>query len=227
MVSQPVLSKRSYCRICTNQCGIVAEVAGDRLLKVRGDFDHPLSKGYTCPKGRAIGRLHHHPDALTRPMLRRGGALVPASWDECLDDLAARLKRVVDEHGPNAVAVYFGSGLGMDASGYRLADMFYTALGREGQAPPPKFSPLTIDGTAKVMVACTMGGLRPLLNKCTARAAAGSSAAQSVRCASATRGAFAAPRAAAARLPRNGRSSTSLACALRWSTSKNSGSAPS
>jgi anaerobic selenocysteine-containing dehydrogenase len=150
---RPVTTKRTICRICTNQCGVVLHVDGDEIVRVKGDFDHPLSKGYTCPKGRALGKLHHNPAAITRPHMRKDGQLVPVSWDECLDDLAARLRTVVDEHGPNAVGVYFGSGLGMDAAGFRLADTFYKALGT-----PPKFSPLTIDGTAKVMVSCMVGG---------------------------------------------------------------------
>src|SRR5579871_2102215 len=83
---------RSHCKICTNQCGVVFEVANNEIVRIKGDFDHPLSKGYTCPKGRAIGKLHHHPDAITQPMMRRDGELVPVSWDECLDDLAMRLK---------------------------------------------------------------------------------------------------------------------------------------
>ncbi|MET0255596.1 MAG: molybdopterin-dependent oxidoreductase, partial [Luteibacter sp.] len=152
--------KRTYCRICTNQCGMVAEVVGEQIVKVRADRQHPLSKGYSCPKGRAIGGLHHHPDAITRPLMRKEGGLAPVGWDEALDDLAARLRHVIDEHGPNAVGVYFGSGLGMDAGGYRLADTFYKALGA-----PPKFSPLTIDGTAKVLVASMVGGFPGLSPK--------------------------------------------------------------
>ena len=45
---------KSFCRICTAVCGILVEVEGDRVLKVRGDPDHPLSHGYTCAKGRAL-----------------------------------------------------------------------------------------------------------------------------------------------------------------------------
>jgi anaerobic selenocysteine-containing dehydrogenase len=167
MVSE-TLSKKTYCRICTNQCGMVVDIARDeagaeRIVKIRADRDHPLSKGYSCPKGRAIGGIHHHPDALTRPLMRKGGALVPVSWDEALDDIAAKLRGVIDAHGSQAVGVYYGSGLGMDASGYRLVDTFYKALAQVGGAAPPKFSPLTIDGTAKLLVAMQVGGF-PGLN---------------------------------------------------------------
>lgn len=154
-------SIRTHCKICTNQCGVVVEVEdGTTIGRIRGDFDHPLSKGYTCPKGRAIGRLHHHPDAILRPLMRRGDTQVEVSWDEALDDCAARLKAVIDRYGPNAVGFYFGSGLGMDASGYRLADTFYKALGT-----PPKFSPLTIDGCCKVLVHSLVGGFPGLTPK--------------------------------------------------------------
>ena len=162
------LRKKTYCRICTNQCGMIVDIARDdagaeQIVKVRADREHPLSKGYSCPKGRAIGEIHHHPDAITRPMMRKDGELVPVSWDEALDDVAARLRGVIDAHGPNAVGVYFGSGLGMDASGYRLVDTFYKALSDMGAGAPPKFSPLTIDGTAKLLVAMQVGGF-PGLN---------------------------------------------------------------
>ena len=160
MSSLASVAIRTHCKICTNQCGVVVEVVGDEIVRVKGDFDHPLSKGYTCPKGRAIGKLHHHDAALTEPMMRRDGVLAAVDWDACLDDLAARLKAVVDTHGPNAVGFFFGSGLGMDASGFRMGETFYKALGA-----PPKFSPLTIDGTAKVLVTTLVGGFPGLSGK--------------------------------------------------------------
>ena len=128
------VSKKTYCRICTNQCGMVVDIltedgagevgGNERIVRIRADREHPLSKGYSCPKGRAIGGIHHHPDAITRPLMRKDGELVPVSWDEALDDIAAKLRGVIEAHGPTAVGVYFGSGLGMDASGYRLVDTF-------------------------------------------------------------------------------------------------------
>lgn len=167
MPDAATVTRQTHCKICTNQCGMTLEIerANDeeRIVKVRADRAHPLSKGYSCPKGRAIGAQHHHPDALTRPLMRKNGALVPVSWDEALDDIAARLRAVIDAHGAGAVGVNFGSGLGMDAAGYRLADVFHKALCQDARAATPKFSPLTIDGTAKVLVASMVGGF-PGLN---------------------------------------------------------------
>jgi anaerobic selenocysteine-containing dehydrogenase len=131
-----------------SHCGLVAEVNGEQIVRVDGDHDHPITGGYTCPKGRATHRIHHHPDAITRPLMRSNGALVPVSWDEALDDIAAKLRGIIDAYGPNAVGINFGSGLGLDSSGYAMEEALYHALGT-----PPKFSPLTIDGCAKVMIA--------------------------------------------------------------------------
>ena len=114
---------------------------------MRGDQDHPFSHGYTCAKGRALPRMHHHPDRLERPLMRVGDELQPTTWDACLDDLGTRLRAIIDADGPEAIGVFFGSGVGMDAAGYRMAEALHAAIGT-----PARFSPLTIDGTAKVLV---------------------------------------------------------------------------
>lgn len=63
------------------------------------------------------------------------------------------MRTIIDEHGPQSVGVYFGSGLGMDAAGYRMMEALFRAIGT-----PAKFSPLTIDGTAKSLVSHLVGG---------------------------------------------------------------------
>lgn len=153
MSDAEVRSVRSFCRLCTAVCGIVVEVDGDEVVQVRGDRENPLSRGYTCPKGRALPRVHHHPDRIEHPMMRIGDELQAVSWDECLDDLAAKLRPIIAEHGPSSVGIYFGSGLGMDAAGYRMEQALHRAIGTRA-----KFSPLTIDGTAKALVSHLVGG---------------------------------------------------------------------
>ena len=148
-----VRTERSYCRICTAMCGIVVEVEGEQVVRVRGDRDHPVTHGYMCPKGRALPKMHHHPRRLERPQMRVSGSLQSVSWESCLGDLSARLRRIIDEHGPAAVGIFFGSGVGMDAAGYRMAQALQAAIGT-----PARFSPLTIDGTAKTFVASVVGG---------------------------------------------------------------------
>ena len=153
MAEDEVRTVKSFCRICTAICGILVDVAGDEVVRVRGDPEHPLSHGYTCAKGRALPKMHHHPDRIEQPMMRIDGVLQPVTWEAALDDLGDRLRKVIDEDGPAAVGVYFGSGLGMDAAGYRMMESLFKAIGT-----PAKFSPLTIDGTAKTLVSHLVGG---------------------------------------------------------------------
>jgi len=144
---------RSFCRICTAICGILVDVEGDQVLKVRGDKENPLSHGYTCPKGRALPQMHHHPDRIEYPMMRVDGELQRRPWQDCLDDIGDKLRRIVEEHGPQSVGIYFGSGLGMDAAGYKMEEALLGAIGT-----PAKFSPLTIDGTAKTLATQLVAG---------------------------------------------------------------------
>jgi len=163
----PVTEVRSFCRVCTAACGILVEVDGDRVVRVRGDLDHPLSRGYTCSKGRALPAAHHHPDRLEAPLVRRGGELTRASWDETLDDLARRLRAIRDEHGPSAIGVFLGGGGYMDAAGYWMARRFPQVL-----RTPAVYSDMTIDVIAKTLVSEMMAGVpglmtRPDFERCT------------------------------------------------------------
>jgi predicted molibdopterin-dependent oxidoreductase YjgC len=60
-------TERSYCRICTSLCGILVDIEGEKVVAVRGDRDHPVTRGYLCPKGRALPRMHHDPRRLEHP----------------------------------------------------------------------------------------------------------------------------------------------------------------
>ncbi|WP_198541147.1 molybdopterin-containing oxidoreductase family protein [Parafrankia soli] len=153
MSAHDVRTVRSFCRVCTSTCGILVDVSGQEVIRVRGNRDHPLSQGYTCSKGRALPQMHHHPERIERPLMKVDGTLRPTTWEACLDDIGTRVRGILDRYGPEAVGVFFGSGLGMDAAGYRVAQALHAALGT-----PAKFSPLTIDGTAKVLISDLVGG---------------------------------------------------------------------
>ncbi len=149
--------RTTYCRLCPAFCGLTVTVDGDRIIDVTGDPDNPVSLGYTCSKGRASGDLHHHPERLDRPLMRgESGALAPVAWPAVLDFIAATLRRVIDESGPNAVAAYRASGWGLDMPGVLVSDPFFRALGSD-----QIYSAITIDGPNKVLVpelvaGCTM-----------------------------------------------------------------------
>jgi anaerobic selenocysteine-containing dehydrogenase len=118
------VERASYCRICAAACGILVTVDGDRVVAVRGDPDHPASRGYTCPKGRALGAFHHGPRRLDHPRLR--GAAV--SWDAMVDDLAAGIASVRATHGADAVGFYLATGLGFDSAGQVSSMAWFASL---------------------------------------------------------------------------------------------------
>ena len=123
-------------------------------MKVLGDRDHPVSQGYTCPKGRALGELHHHPQRLDGPLLRRNGRLEPVTWDELLDDLETRVRGVLDDGGPAAVGAYFGTAAVFDANLYWAGTRLLKRLGS-----PSKFTSGTIDAPSYPVVRRLMAGV--------------------------------------------------------------------
>ena len=148
MIPSAVEVHHSYCRQCLAVCGLLVTVDGGRIVAVRGDPDHPVTRGYTCPKGRAFGAMHADPARLDVPELRRNGELVAVSWAELLDDLAGHLAGIIGEHGPDAVATYFGSLSGWDPAGRAVAETLHHRLGSRS-----RYTSVTIDCPAKPLVA--------------------------------------------------------------------------
>jgi anaerobic selenocysteine-containing dehydrogenase len=104
-------TRRSFCRICAAYCGIRAEVEDGRLLAVHGDPEHALSRGYSCVKGRRIPSIVNHPERLRSCLARtEAGELAPIASDRAMDEIAARLTRLIERHGPRSVATYTGTG---------------------------------------------------------------------------------------------------------------------
>jgi thiosulfate reductase/polysulfide reductase chain A len=103
------------CEMCFWRCGVLASVAGGRVVRLEGNPDHPLTKGRLCARGNAGTGLLYDPDRLKYPLLRTGergeGQFKRISWDEALDFLAARLKALREMHGPETVA-FFPHGAG-------------------------------------------------------------------------------------------------------------------
>ena len=117
------------CPLCEATCGLEVTLHKGAVTAVRGDDRDVLSHGYICPKGALIGALHADPDRLRTPLIRRGGRLAEASWDEALAEVAARLPAIIGTHGPDAVAIYSGNPPSHNVSMLLYAPMLYKAIG--------------------------------------------------------------------------------------------------
>jgi anaerobic selenocysteine-containing dehydrogenase len=121
----------TFCRICEPLCGMVAMVENGRLEQLRPDREHPLSRGYACPKGIAMTDVQNDPDRVLHPLRRVGGPgeFERTTWKEAMDAIAARLRRVLDERGPEGVGWYMGNPGAFSYSHVLWVKGFLDALG--------------------------------------------------------------------------------------------------
>jgi molybdopterin-containing oxidoreductase family iron-sulfur binding subunit len=84
----------STCRECAAGCGVIAEVRDGRTIKLEGNPDHPVNRGALCSRGQAALQGLYNPDRFRGPMIRRGGALQSATWDEALKLFVQKLGEV-------------------------------------------------------------------------------------------------------------------------------------
>lgn len=104
------------------------EVLGEKAIKVTGDPTHPITQGFACAKTVHYPARQYHPERPLHPMKKVDGAFVRISWDQALDEIAARLKQVLQEHGPHALMRYnYAGSMGLRESSHVHA--FFRALG--------------------------------------------------------------------------------------------------
>jgi len=104
--------KKTSCVLCFNNCGLEVITEGSKILKVRADRDNPRSQGYLCRKGMNIAYFQNNPERLKFPLKRVGSRFERISWNQALDEIAAKLKEIVTAHGPRSFAYMGGGGQG-------------------------------------------------------------------------------------------------------------------
>ena len=130
---------KTGCVLCAQNCGLEIEVENNRIVKVRGDKTNAKSEGYICRKGLNIAYHQHNADRLKYPLKKVGDKFERISWDQAIDEIAAKLKSIIDQHGPRSFAYMGGGGQGCHfeaAFGVRLMRLLgsqyqYSALAQE------------------------------------------------------------------------------------------------
>lgn len=119
-----VETRITFCRICEATCGLEVDVEDNRVVAIRPDPKHVVSKGYACVKGTRWGATQHSPDRVLHPQKRVGDRFVDVSWDQAIGEIAEKLRALIDRHGPQVLAHFVGSAGGAIV----LSPMFRTAL---------------------------------------------------------------------------------------------------
>ncbi len=111
---------RTSCPYCGVGCGLLAAPDGRGAATISGDPKHPANFGRVCSKGAALGETLDLAGRLVHPMLRqRDGTLARVDWSSALNRVAGELDRILERHGPEAVAFYL--------SGQLLTEDYYVA----------------------------------------------------------------------------------------------------
>src|SRR5438874_8777510 len=93
------------CRICAGMCSLrLTRDAAGRVVSARGDKSNPLTRGYACIKGLQLPAAHSSPERLLHALKRKGeGLFVRVPFSDALDEIAERLRTLIDRHGPDAI----------------------------------------------------------------------------------------------------------------------------
>lgn len=107
------------CQLCSTVCGIVGYVKEGRVIKIEGNPNDPNSRGHLCARGQAGLNHLYHPERLLYPLKRVGkrgeGKWKRISWDEALDEIASKLKKVRESGKPEEFAFHQGRQRSKDA----------------------------------------------------------------------------------------------------------------
>ena len=125
--------KRSACPYdCPDCCGLLVKTDGRQVYEVKGDPEHPVTKGFLCRKMAHYERTVHHPGRLCTPLRRVGakgaGEFVPISWDEAVSEIAGRWKALIARWGAECILPYSYAGTEQKIQ-FSCGNAFFSRLG--------------------------------------------------------------------------------------------------
>jgi anaerobic selenocysteine-containing dehydrogenase len=150
---------KSFCRSCAGHCGMEFDVEGGQIVKARGDKEHPLTKGYFCVKGMASVDLHNGVGTDQRLKMSKkhlaDGSFVDIDAEVAMDEIALRLRQIIDTHGPGSLAVWTGTTSYMGSGMLTTQSMLKSLMSEIGT--PHLLSAMTLDQSAKWVTMLRMG----------------------------------------------------------------------
>jgi formate dehydrogenase major subunit len=116
------------CGYCGVGCTLDVLTRDDEVAAIAPNREAPVNRGHACVKGRFAHAFIRSPDRLTRPLVRRGAELVEASWQEAIGHVAGELRRIRDQHGPDAIAA-ISSARATNEENYLMQKLMRVAIG--------------------------------------------------------------------------------------------------
>ena len=141
------------CPLCEAMCGLEVQVTDGRVTRIRGDREDVWSKGYLCPKGTALGHLHHDPDRIRVPMIRTGDRWDEVTWEAAFARCDELIAAVIESHGQDAISCYIGNPTAHNFSLGRYVGLFIGLAGL-----PVVYSAGTVDQWPKNLTSMLMYG---------------------------------------------------------------------
>jgi anaerobic selenocysteine-containing dehydrogenase len=141
----PISTARTFCRFCHANCAMLVDIEDGKAVAVRGDPEDPVYGGYTCIKGRQLVEAHYHPERLLSCQKKVDGRFTPITTDAALDEIADKLRNIIDAYGADSVAVYGGTYAFQNSAAVGAAMSFAQGLGSKHY-----YTSVTLDQPAKV-----------------------------------------------------------------------------
>ncbi|MBV8898085.1 MAG: molybdopterin-dependent oxidoreductase [Acidobacteriaceae bacterium] len=129
------VTRASVCSLdCPDTCSVLVDIdESGRATRLRGNPDHPVTRGFLCAKVTKYLDREYHRDRLLYPQRRVGakgeGRFERVSWDEALDEIASRLAQIAETHGPEAILPYSYAGTMGLLNGSGMDRRFFHRLG--------------------------------------------------------------------------------------------------
>ena len=118
---------------CPDTCAMIYEVEDEKLISVKGNKDHPMTRGTLCVKVKDYEKRHYHPDRLLYPHKRVGKKgekkFERISWEEAIDTIHSKWVKIIDEYGPQAILPFSYLGNQGLVHGLNGGDSFFNKLG--------------------------------------------------------------------------------------------------
>ncbi len=120
--------QQTLCRMCDDRCGIDVHLEDGRIVDILGNKDHLWNRGRLCVKARAAVDMVYHPDRILAPLKRTVAGWQQIPLEQALDEIAARLAAIKEQHGARSIGVWKGEAIGFGQQ-ETIARRFVHALG--------------------------------------------------------------------------------------------------